>query len=48
MLADRIAVMAGGTLKAIGTNLYLKNNYSDGYRINIVCDEVELCLSLMR
>lgn len=31
-LADRIAVMAEGTLRCIGTSLYLKNNFSDGYR----------------
>lgn len=44
VLADRIAVMAEGSLKAIGTSLYLKNNFSDGYRVNIVCEEVQLCL----
>lgn len=32
VLSDRIAVMADGNLKCIGTSLYLKNNFSDGYR----------------
>ncbi len=31
-LSDRIAVMVGGRLKCIGTPLYLKNAYGDGYR----------------
>lgn len=48
VLADRIAVMTEGSLKAIGTSLYLKNNFSDGYRVNIVCNDVELCLSKLR
>jgi ABC-type multidrug transport system ATPase subunit len=34
-LADRIAVMADGNLKCIGTSLYLKNNFSEGYRLEI-------------
>lgn len=45
-LADRIAVMADGDLKCIGTSLYLKNSFSDGYRyliflytrLNVVCE----------
>ena len=36
-LADRIAVMADGDLKCVGSSLYLKNNFSDGYRLNVVC-----------
>ena len=47
VLADRIAVMAQGELKAIGTSLFLKNNFSDGYRINIVSDDSE-CISYLR
>ena len=31
-LADRIAVMCDGEISCIGTSLYLKNTYSDGYR----------------
>lgn len=44
ILADRIAVMAEGQLKAIGTSLFLKNNFSDGYRVNIITDSVDDCL----
>ncbi|EGR27398.1 hypothetical protein IMG5_196680, partial [Ichthyophthirius multifiliis] len=39
VLADRIVVVAGGELKCIGTPLYLKNHYSDGYRLNLVTDQ---------
>lgn len=38
VLADRVAVIVDGLLKCIGTSLYLKNTYGDGYRISIVCD----------
>lgn len=37
ILADRIAVVSEGLLKCVGTSLYLKNTYGDGYRINIIC-----------
>lgn len=38
ILADRIAVVSEGVLKCVGTSLYLKNTYGDGYRINILCN----------
>ena len=31
-LSDRIIVMANGSIKCIGTSLFLKNNYGGGYR----------------
>lgn len=37
VLSDRIAVICDGKLKCVGTPLYLKNTFGDGYRINIVC-----------
>lgn len=37
-LADRIAVVADGTLRCIGTPLNMKNTYGDGYKITIVAD----------
>ena len=37
VLSDRIAVICDGKLKCIGTPLYLKNTFGDGYRINLVC-----------
>ena len=37
ILADRIAVVSEGVLKCVGTSLYLKNTYGDGYRVNIIC-----------
>lgn len=32
-LGDRIAIMAGGKLVALGSNVYLKNKYGVGYNI---------------
>ena len=37
-LSDRIAVINEGTFECIGTSLYLKNNFGDGYRLTIVTD----------
>jgi len=37
VLADRIAVIAAGRLKCVGSSLNLKNTYGDGYRINLIC-----------
>lgn len=31
-LSDRIAVIVDGSFKCIGTSLYLKNNFGEGYR----------------
>ena len=36
ILADRIAVVADGTLKCVGTSLNLKNTFGDGYRVSLV------------
>ncbi len=38
VLADRIALICDGKLKCVGTPLYLKNTFGDGYRINIVAE----------
>jgi ABC-type multidrug transport system ATPase subunit len=38
ILSDRIAVVCDGKLKCIGTPLYLKNTFGDGYRITLVID----------
>ena len=39
VLGDRIAVIVDGEFKCIGTPLYLKNNFGDGYRITIVTEQ---------
>jgi ABC-type multidrug transport system ATPase subunit len=36
LLSDRLVVMVDGKFKCIGTSLYLKNNFGDGYRISII------------
>jgi len=38
ILSDRIAIICDGKLKCIGTPLYLKNTFGDGYRITLVCE----------
>lgn len=38
VLSDRIAVIVDGKFKCVGTPLYLKNNFGDGYRISLVCE----------
>ena len=38
VLADRIAVISEGQVRCIGTSLYLKNNYGDGYRLTLVTE----------
>lgn len=42
VLGDRIAVIVDGEFKCIGTPLYLKNNYGDGYRITLVTDPTKV------
>ncbi len=38
ILSDRIAIVCDGKLKCVGSPLYLKNTFGDGYRITIVCE----------
>lgn len=39
VLGDRIAIMAHGSLRAIGNSIHLKNTYGAGYRITVVAAE---------
>ena len=39
VLSDRIAVIVDGQFKCVGTPLYLKNTFGDGYRINMICEQ---------
>lgn len=39
VLADRIGIISDGKLKCVGTPLFLKNNFGDGYRVNIVSEQ---------
>ena len=39
ILSDRIAVVSKGSLRCVGTGLYLKNKYGDGYRLSVVVDK---------
>lgn len=38
-LGDKIAILALGRLRAIGTSLHLKNQFGVGYHLNLVCNE---------
>eukprot|EP00347_Sterkiella_histriomuscorum_P002432 403368176 len=40
VLSDRIALISEGKLKCVGTPLYLKNAFGDGYRISFIRVEV--------
>ena len=39
MLSDRIAIMAGGSLSAVGTSLELKARYGAGYTLSVLTNE---------
>ena len=36
ILSDRICVVVDGNVKCIGTSLFLKNHYGNGYRITLI------------
>jgi len=38
ILGEKIGIMAGGSLKAVGDSLHLKNRFGSGYRLSVVCD----------
>ena len=38
VLSDRIALICDGKLKCVGSPLYLKNTFGDGYRISLVVE----------
>ena len=44
ILSDRIAVISKGSLRCVGTGLYLKNKYGDGYRLSIVVEREDIFL----
>jgi ABC-type multidrug transport system ATPase subunit len=50
VLSDRIAVVVDGVFKCVGTPLYLKNTFGDGYRITMVAkqDKEERVKELMQ
>lgn len=37
-LGDKISMMSGGRLRAIGTSLFLKNHFGSGYQVNFLVD----------
>ncbi len=42
ILSDRIAVISQGSLRCVGTSLYLKNKYGDGYRLSLVVEKDQI------
>ncbi len=43
MLGDRIAIMAGGLLRCVGSSLFLKTRSGIGYTLTIVRGEPDRC-----
>jgi len=41
-LSDRIAIIMRGQLRCIGTPLFLKNEYGDGYRLSLIVDKDDI------
>ena len=39
VLCSPIGIMAGGTLRAIGTQLYLKSRFGDGFKVTLNCSD---------
>lgn len=37
-LGDKIGLMSGGRMRAMGTSLFLKNHFGSGYQIHILGD----------
>lgn len=44
-LSDRIAILANGRLRCIGSSLYLKNRFGGGYQVCFLTKQAELVLS---
>ena len=38
MLADRVAIVVDGEIRCVGTPLFLKNHYGEGYRLSLVTE----------
>lgn len=47
-LSDRIAVLSEGQMQCIGTPLFLKNSFGDGYRLTLIGEDVEKLRSCVR
>ena len=48
VLSDRISVIVDGELKCLGTSLYLKNNFGEGYRVTLITKNVERVLEIIK
>ena len=46
-LSDRIVVFAKGGTRCVGTPLYLKNNFGDGYRVTLISQPGKLLFMRM-
>lgn len=45
ILADRVAIMQKGKLMCIGESLSLKNQYGAGYKVALITQYPESCVS---
>ena len=41
-ISDRIAVINEGQLSCVGTSLFLKNTFGDGYRLSLICEKKDV------
>lgn len=48
VLSDRICVIVDGSLKCIGTSLFLKNQFGDGYRITIISNDAPKTIEMIK
>lgn len=39
ILGDRIAIISNGQMKCVGSSLFLKNTFGEGYHLYLVKDE---------
>lgn len=48
VLSDRVCVIVDGALQCIGTSLYLKNRFGDGFRITLVTGQPQKVVDIVK
>lgn len=48
VLSDRVCVIVDGQLKCIGTSLFLKNSFGDGFRVTIISKDTHKVLGIVK
>ena len=47
VLGDRIAIIAGGQLQCVGSSLWLKSNFGNGYLLTVTTDNVKDIIEIL-